>query len=210
MAVSSFVLACVTPCTVGISGLVGLLLGISALVSIRRSAGQLKGRGLALCGIVFSVLGLAFTLVGLGFLLPFIAQQHRMQAPAQSCPRNLQNVAMALRLYAEGHDGKYPAAANWCGDVTPFLQTPDLLRCPARPKLRSGYAYNRAIAGRTTSSVPPDTILLIESAHGWNGTAGPEDPTSSSPHGGSYSVAFADGSVREVDTTTLPSLRWEP
>jgi hypothetical protein len=210
LATASFILGWVAPCTLGVAGIIGLILGILALVRIGRSQGRLKGKGLAIAGLFLSAFFLITLPIALGFIVPFIAQQGRFRRTPPTCPQNLQNVAMALRLYAEGHDGKFPSAANWCEDATPYLQSPNLFKCPARPRDRCSYAFNRAIAGRTTSSVPPDTVLLMESARGWNATLGPEDPVSSSPHGDVYSVAFADGSVRELDRNSLPTLRWEP
>jgi hypothetical protein len=69
---------------------------------------------------------------------------------------------------------------------------------------------NRAVAGRTLSTVPPDTVMLFESAGGWNITGGQGDLLSRSPHGRTYVIGLADGSVRQLTQAELPTLRWEP
>jgi hypothetical protein len=56
MAVASFVLALVGLFTVGLSAVVGLVLGIVALHSIRIQRGGVRGKGLAVAGIVISAL----------------------------------------------------------------------------------------------------------------------------------------------------------
>jgi len=209
-AIAALVLGAIGPCTIGLTALAGIVVGIVALIRIGRSKGQLTGKGLAITGLCLSGLVLLVLPIALGLLLPALARGNFQQHRTATCVQHIQNVALALRLAAEANDGKFPAAANWCEAALPNLQGADLLKCPQRSSLRCGFAYNRNVAGRTTSSVPPDTVLLIESDRGWNAGAGPEDPVPRSPHKGVYSVAFADGSVREVDPGGLPALRWEP
>jgi hypothetical protein len=210
LAITAIVFAFLGPCTVGIGDLVAIVTGIVALRKIKRSAGQLTGKGLAVTAIVISALTLVLLPVALGVLLPFLAQQANSHRTPDTCERHIQRVARALQLAADANEGKFPAAANWCEAALPNLQTQDLLRCPSRGRLRCGYAYNRNVAGRKMTSVPPDTVLLIESSRGWNATAGPDDPVPPPPHDKMYSVAFADGTTREVDAAELATLRWEP
>jgi hypothetical protein len=60
LAVVSLVLGVLGFVTVGLTGVVGLILGIVALSQIRRQAGQLTGRSLAIAGIAVSAVTLLF------------------------------------------------------------------------------------------------------------------------------------------------------
>ena len=72
LAITSLVLGCLGLLTCGITSLVGLILGIVALVRINKSKGQLGGQGLALAG----------TIVSAAFLL--FAAHLRRHAPARA------------------------------------------------------------------------------------------------------------------------------
>ena len=67
LAIASLVCGIAGLCTFGLGGLAGLILGIIGVLKIGKSAGQLKGKGLAIGGIVASALSLI-----LGFLLGFL------------------------------------------------------------------------------------------------------------------------------------------
>lgn len=220
LAIASLILGALGFC--GVTAILGIVFGIVARVQIRRSQGRLAGRGLALTGIILSVVMLFVMFVAAGLILPALAkmkQQGRFQRQPSmeiqtdnnsDCGKNLRQVSLALRLYADQHDGKCPPAATWCDDVTPFLSRPDVLKCPRRSGDRSGFALNGSIAGRTMSAIPPDTILLFESARGWNAAGDASLLPGSASHGGKFTFGFADGSIREVTKEELQDLRWEP
>lgn len=68
LAISSLVCGIIGLCTFGLGGLVGLVLGIIGILKIGKSDGQLKGKGLAIGGIVASALSLILgLLLGLFF-----------------------------------------------------------------------------------------------------------------------------------------------
>ena len=69
-AVASLICSIVGLCTCGLGGLVGLVLSIVALVKIRRSQGQLRGRGCAIAGLAVS----ALILVAAALMLVFRAE----------------------------------------------------------------------------------------------------------------------------------------
>lgn len=75
MAVAALILAilgflCILP-VVGV--LLGLILGIMALLGIQRSGGQLQGQGLAIAAIVVSGLWLMFVSILAAILIPVFA-----------------------------------------------------------------------------------------------------------------------------------------
>ena len=208
MAVASLVLGILGFC--GITAIIGLILGIAAQVRISKSGGRLKGSGLAIAGIVVSgIMLLLSLLIGAAFLLPALAKL-KQNAQNTSCANNAKQVVLAVRLYADENDGKCPPAVNWCDAILNNLPALESFKCPQRPEEKSGFAFNAKLAGKTLSSIPPDTVLVFESSGGWNSTGGPTAVVSRPPHGKSTVFGFADGSVRQVDRGELPQLRWEP
>jgi hypothetical protein len=208
MAIASLVLGILGFC--GITAVLGLILGIAAQVKISKSGGQLKGRGLAIAGMVVSGFMLLLSLlIGAGLLLPALARL-KQNVQSSNCDNNARQVALAIRLYADENDGKCPPAVNWCDAILNNVPGPETFKCPQRSSEKSGFAFNAKLAGKTLSSIPPDTVLIFESGGGWNFTGGPEAIVARPPHGKSYVFGFADGNVRDVSRDELPQLRWEP
>jgi hypothetical protein len=63
LAIASLICGIGGLCTLGLGGLVGIILGIIGLVKIGKSGGQLKGKGLAIGGIVASALSMILGLL---------------------------------------------------------------------------------------------------------------------------------------------------
>jgi hypothetical protein len=208
MAIASLVLGILGFC--GITAVLGLILGIAAQVKISKSGGRLKGRGLAIAGMVVSGFMLLLSLlIGAGLILPALARL-KQNVQSSNCDNNARQVALAIRLYADENDGKCPPAVNWCDAILNNLPGAETFKCPQRSSEKSGFAFNAKLAGKTLSSIPPDTVLIFESGGGWNFTGGPEAIVARPPHGKSYVFGFADGNVRQVSREELPQLRWEP
>ena len=74
LAIASLVLGLLGFCSAGLSALVGLILGIVALVRIRQSEGRLGGQSFAIAGICVSGFFLLLLPIVLGLLLPGFAQ----------------------------------------------------------------------------------------------------------------------------------------
>ena len=193
-------------CSGGVSALVGLILGIVALKKIGRDPVRFQGKGLAIAGICVSAL---FILLAPAILLPLIGKA-KHEADRSQCVNHVKEIGLAVRLYADENEGQCPPAINWCDAILPNLPKPESLRCPRRNGLKSGYALNRRVAGRTISSIPPDTVMIFETGKGWNASGGQDDLLPDSPHGHHFVIGFADGSVRQVPADELPTLRWEP
>jgi len=205
-AIASLVLGILGLCSGGVSALVGLILGIVALKKIGREPARFQGKGLAVTGICVSTL---FILLAPAILLPLIGKA-KHEADRSQCENHLKEIGLAVRLYADENEGQCPPAINWCDAILPNLPKPESLRCPRRSELKSGYALNRRVAGRTLSSIPPDTVMIFETSKGWNASGGQDDLLPDSPHGREFVIGFADGSVRRVPADELPTLRWEP
>ena len=73
LAIASLALAALTPFLSCLAGLPALLLGIAALVDLRKQEEQLKGRGLAIAGIALAVIGsLICTPIVIAIVLPAV------------------------------------------------------------------------------------------------------------------------------------------
>ncbi len=209
LAVAGFIIALLSPCTAGIGALAGLPLSIVALAKVSRSRGALKGKGLAIAGICLSGFFLLMLPVMLGVLIPAAVKAKR-SGRSSDCVENVKAICLAARLHAEDNNGQYPAATNWCDAILPNLPNRDTLHCPSAPGRDCTYGLNRAVAGRTMWSIPPDLVMVFETAGGWNVTGGEGNLVPRSPHGNVSVIGFANGTVREVSEEDLITLRWEP
>jgi len=221
MAVTSLVLGILGIATCGITVLlsapIGLVLGIVAMNKIGKSEGQLKGKGLALAGIITS--GAAFLLIPIfaAMLLPALAQA-KQKAQEINCMNNEKQLALAVMIYSGDHTNHFPAAATWCDDIQNEVGgNKNVFRCPAANSTsRCDYAFNAKLDGIDAGSIsrPSETVLIFESDAGWNASGGTELFPARSRYGGgtgqAFIVAFADGHVEAVTSARLNSLRWDP
>lgn len=206
----------------GITALVGLILGIVALVKVNRSQGRLAGNGFAIAGICVS----AFMLL---FCIPFLAVLAGMTLPALSKAKskaqeihsinNMRQLVLGVRLYASDHNGQFPPSATWCDAIQSVVGSVKVYQHPTHLNQRCGYAYNQKVSGVNESKVDPRTVVIFESDAGWNGAGGPELLVSRQKGGnidGQYTreeiflIGFAAGSVKRVPRSQLNTLRWEP
>lgn len=209
VAIAAFILGLLAPCTLSFSAIPGLVVGIVALKAIRRSAGQLGGKNLAVAGLVLSVLCL-LTIPTLFLLAMAKGRMHRefgSTNPGTECVAHLQQLANAVRIYANDNNDRFPAA-TWCDALQSGINDLTAFQCPARAS-RSGYALNAAVAGKVRYEVAPETVVLFESDKGWNAVGDASTLTSDSRHGW-VSVALANGTVQSVSRENISTLRWMP
>lgn len=208
MAIVSLCLGVLGICSGGLAALVGLILGIIALVQINNSHGRLTGRGLAIAGICVSSL---MILIFPALLLPAVAKA-KQRAQAITCVSHLKQLALGLRMYAnENKEEALPQASKWCDAILNEVGgSAKVFRCPSDPSgQRSTYGFNANLSGKSVGSLNPKTVMLFEIPGGWNVSGGPEAMIQKPRHG-SYSIGFVDGSVEQVPATRLSQLRWNP
>lgn len=203
----------IVPC--GVFGVIGLPIGITALVKIGRSNGRLKGNGLAIAGISCStaaLLALVFQIILIGILLPALgtARAAAMQAKTFSQAREL---AMAATLYATDHDDQYPSADNW---VQVFLDqgaiVEETLVSPFAMEDERAFAMNAKLGGIRVADIadPARTVLFFECA-AQSPLAGGRELFATQPRSpGGYVVVFADGGVTETLPEDIDLLLWDP
>jgi prepilin-type processing-associated H-X9-DG protein len=195
---------------VGITALVGLVLGIIALVKIDKSQGRLGGRGLAIAGICVSAVMLVFGLPMMaGLTLPALAKA-KDRAQTIRCTQNMRQLGLAARMYAQGSGDRLPHGTNWCDALQPHVAGQNVFYCPKEKSQLCGYGYNAALSGRLTTEVNAATVMFFEIPGGWNVIGGPEQMLQQPRHWKIVNIGFADGSVQQVRESALQTLRWDP
>ncbi|HTH45961.1 MAG TPA: DUF4190 domain-containing protein [Candidatus Limnocylindria bacterium] len=208
-------LVCGILCFTGIGPILGLVFGILAKSRISKSAGRLKGDGLALAGIIVSATTLVLVLAGM--LLPALDHARpKAQAKAQpiTSASNLKQLGLAARIHATDHGSRFLAAADWVDTLRPELE-PDADTILHRPddalKNPCGYGYNLQMAGVADDSVNPQTVLFFElETPRCNAAGGRELLRQPKRSGDAVGVCFADGSVQLLPPERLAQLRWSP
>jgi prepilin-type processing-associated H-X9-DG protein len=212
MAIASLVLAALGLVTFGITSLVGLVLGIVALVKINRSRGALRGNGLALAGTILSGFLILILPIFAAMLLPALA---RAKARAQSiiCINNMKQLGLGGMMYASDNKDQFPSADTWCDMLGKYIAGGKAFQCPAGdPSQRCHYAFNARLSGVQTKNVslPAQTVLLFEIDGGWNVSGGPELALRRPRHRNMIGLVFADGHCEMARQARLRSLRWDP
>ncbi len=187
--------------TVSLTLIIGLSLGVVAMLRIRQSAGLLAGKVIAIAGITIS----AFSII-LGFVVPSMSKigPHGYKI---HCMGNMHTIGGALRFYADENNGKYPAADEWCDLVKRYVTYEPERRfvCPTGGHGPCHYAINP----NCQPNSPLDTVLLFETKGGWNQFGGAELLTFENHRGKGCNVLFNDGHLEFIKPEDLGKLKWE-
>jgi len=187
--------------------------GRSYLTSAKKIKSPLWARRIAFTGCLLAVL---FAL-GMTFMIHDI---HLISA--SYCRSNIRFLGNGIRAYCAKNDGKFPEPSNWCDLVISEANSvwglsEETLRCPKVPNGKSGYAFNKNLAGLRISEVDPNTVLLFEAEPGWNQNGGPEMMTVKRhqllfTRKYSYVVCVGTDKVRikAVKNRQQKKLRWNP
>ena len=222
MAIASLVLGILGAITCGITAIVGLILGIVSLGQIKRSVGQLSGRGLAIAGIIVS--GLSILLIPILCLLVAImipslhsARDHARAAVEAS---NMRQVCLAAVMYADDFDSCLPDPENWKEQLEPYLPGhPDQVpKSPYKDVVGCGFAMNSLLIDSSEGQRAPiemdkivdpgRTVLFFEAKNNSPAAGGREllPDTARGPQG--YLIGFVDGHVENVEWDDLDDLNW--
>jgi hypothetical protein len=220
LAIASIVLGIAGLCTVGLTGIVGIILGIIALKKIGRSGGQVAGRGLAIGGIVASVVTLLVgaILVAASFFL-WIGGSRAWQTASVASQRmimmsHMMMVSKATMQYAAANQDRFPPPDTWPQALKDAHVLPDetLLFDPLNPQAGRVIAMNAALAGRKTSDLrqQSETVLFFECAPGAPPAGGAANLPPEPRDLAGYVIGFCDGHVETVAKNDLGRLIWEP
>jgi prepilin-type processing-associated H-X9-DG protein len=205
LAIASLVLAILGFVTFFLTALPAIILGIVGLFKIERSAGQLKGKGLAITGIVVPTIALPILL---GILMPTLARTRQI-AYRMVCGANMAGLGKAMIEYAGDNKDMYPTSDRWCDLLIkhePNL-TEKIFRCKGAKTGPCNYAMNKNIE-KLGANAPPDMVLLFESKPGWNQSGGPELLTTENHRGDGCNILFGDCHAAFVRVKDINDLRW--
>lgn len=140
---------------------------------------------------------------------PVYFEKAREKARLTMSLSNLKQISLAMIIYVQDHDEKYPAAERWVDAITPYLvgtsgthaererALASLFHDPTSPDSQKwSYAFNSNLSGLSLAHVdsPATTVCLFESNAGVKNAA---DTGESIPrpgrHSGGTDYAFADG-----------------
>jgi prepilin-type processing-associated H-X9-DG protein len=218
LAIASLICGIVGPCTVGLCSVIGIILGIVGLVKIGKEPAAMRGRGLAIAGIVVSGVGIVMLPLIIGFLGMFTAillpavVSARDTAILVVSTNNVKQLCAATLQYATSHGEKLPPVDSW----PQVLQEqggipPQVMADPGDQKGGRAYAMNAALAGKTLVVPDPSrTVLFFECRSGSPPSGGPELLPEKPRHAGKYVIGFLDGHVESVPPENVRGLIWEP
>ncbi len=206
LAIASLVLGIMGVPSMGLTAVVGLALGITGLVEITGSRGRLRGHGLAVAGIVLSVLAI--------FVIAYpVFVKVREQGRQQTCLANLKSISLGAMQYAQDYDGKFPPTADWNAVLLPYYRSSQVLRCPSAGwRSAPGYAMNKSLGSVSLKTVaaPAETAGIYESIPGKDQAGGIELLPVPGRHIGGNNVGFADGHVKWRSDANYGEIRWKP
>lgn len=209
LAIASLVCAILSPFTCLLTAIPAVILGIVSLVKISKSAGRLKGTGMAIAGIVIPPVTLPIIALLMGILMPALARTRQL-AFRMVCATNMSGLSKAMMLYANDYDDQYPTPEKWCDLLIEKCEvTPITFRCKGAEEGPCNYALNENVA-ELGISAPADIVLLFETHPGWNQFGGPEILTTDNHMGEGCTVAFVDGHVEFVKARDIEYLKWKP
>lgn len=212
MAIASLALGVCGFCTAGLAAIAGLILGIVGLNAIKKSEGWLKGSGLAIAGIAVSGTTLLIIPIMTAMMLPaiYMARSHAMTAVSLT---NAKQLCLAMVIYCEDNDGRFPPADSWPDVLAPYFgNNSALLTSPFDRDAGRAWAMNAQLNGRTIHEIrqPNEIVLIFECRFGSPPAGGPE-LLPEKPRGRTgYVIDFVDGHVESVRPERLDELIWEP
>jgi len=154
-----------------ILSLISFIMGIAALAKIKESSGILKGRNLAIGGVVTSGAGLILVCLCIMMVLIMRARHIHSISPSVVCGTNLRGLGKAMQIYASDYDDQYPTADKWCDLLIAYLEvSPKQFVCKGSDAKigESSYAFNENLIDKKLTGVPPDVVLLFETNFGKN------------------------------------------
>lgn len=214
LAIASLVLGICGFVACGITSIVGLILGIVGISSIKKNAGRLKGEGLAIAGIVVSTISLILVpvmCIMMAILMPALVRA-RSHARTAASLNNVKQVCLAVILYCDDHEGLFPSGGNWAEALEPYLGDSENILISWDPFARRAYVVNTKLDGRKRQEIskPHRTVLVFEARFRSPPSGGPELLPEKPQGRTGYVIGFVDGHVECIRPERLDELIWEP
>ena len=207
LAVTSLVLAILSYLTLFTTMVPALICGILAVFKIEKSAGRLKGRGLAIAGIAVSGVSLFVLPIFLAILMPALART-RALAYQMVCGTNMSGLGRAMFIYASENNNTFPTPSKWCDLLIENTDvSAEIFLCRGSNEGPCSYAMNENIKNTDVNN-PSDIVLLFETYPGWNQFGGPEILSIDNHAGEGCNVMYLDGRVEFIKQENFNNLRW--
>ena len=211
-------------CTVGVGAVLGFLVGIVSLIlsimamrKVRRSEGQLGGRGMAVAGLIVSIAAILLGLVVAGLmggLMFFALTETKGQVQQTMCENNLHQLCKATLMYSNDQKGQFPPADTWPEALKEgrYISDGGILTCPGKANAGRTYAMNAKLGGMDLSQVRQrgQTVLFFECSPGAPPAGDRADLPPEPPHTGGWTIVFCDGHVEVVPLNRRDQLVWDP
>lgn len=211
LAIASLILGILGFCTFGIAGIVGFILGIVGLIAISKSAGRLKGQGLAITGTVVSAVSLITLFIALlmAILMPALVGARHTARVAVSM-NNAKQLCLVFSMYCADNNGQFPPADNWPQALAPYLgDSKNILTSPFDPHAGRVWAMNPNVKNINVKGAGK-IVMFFECRFGSLSAGGrellPERPRAQK----GYIIGFVDGHVECVKPERLDELIWSP
>ncbi len=138
--------------TVALTSVLGLILGIRTRNDIKKRDEQLKGQGLAITGIVVSGISLSLVLIApIPISRAILFDRARTKARTLQSLNNTKQLCLAMNLYCDENDGRFPPVDNWPAALAPYIGDGKILESPFAP--HAGRAYSGTAFGAAEATV---------------------------------------------------------
>ncbi len=207
-----FVIAILSLPTCGLSAIsaaMGLGLGLYARSLIKDLDGT---RNQIFCARLGTFLnGIIVLLTFLSIIIGGFFPMRSVQFPNAYCRSNLHQLAIAIKIYTDENEGKYPTPEIWCDLLQKsYPETKEILVCPSALEEGDKEKSHFAINPNCEPNSPYDMVLIFETKGGWNQQGGLELLTTKNHGGKGCNILFKDWSARFIKTEELESLKWKP
>jgi prepilin-type processing-associated H-X9-DG protein len=176
-------------CAGPLAAIPAVITGHMALGRIKRSAGALGGRGLAIAGLILGYASIVVMTVLLVLIFTLVVPAIKEEASKTACMANLKMIGMACQMYAADHDGAFPERLSQLYEAG-LVSSLDVFVCPSTgAKIgspqeidsKTSYEYRGASLDPRTLREPTPQVILACDKDG--------------NHRGGKNILYADGHV---------------
>jgi prepilin-type processing-associated H-X9-DG protein len=154
-------------CVGPLAAIPAVITGHMALGRIKRSAGALGGRGLAIAGLIFGYTSIVVMTVLIVLVFTLVVPAIKEEASKTACLANLKMIGMACNAYAAEHNGRYPERLSelhptYVPDLDVFVcpTTGAKIGSPQEIDSKTSYEYRGAALNASTAAEPPYEAIL--------------------------------------------------
>lgn len=128
-----------------------------------------------------------------------VFERSRASARKAICLSNTKNLSLAMQMYLEDYNGRFPEADRWVEALAEYMRDESVLKCPDDDSEgRCSYGMNAALSGKTLDEIgdPSGVVVFFETASpGDNPVGGAADIVDPPRHLGGNNYGFTDGHV---------------